>query len=160
MTTEPVNNPWIESSGSMSFWKQQQRIEVKLTTGETLIVPCPSCAKNLIGRVTHWRLAPIYQPRVLPSPGVSKAREVPKIYKHVFKGEWFRTFGWRERLAILLGANLYAVIRIPMQHNPGDSVYHITGLLCKSLNPEDAKREWAPIIAQLDNPLVDQEKKP
>lgn len=87
-------------------------------------------------------------------PGVSKARTLPTMFKHIVKVEWYRRFTLRERIAILFGANFVAMIGVATQHSPGSLQPLIVGNVSKHTTPDSHMRECIEnMLEKRDSPL-------
>jgi hypothetical protein len=78
----------------------------------------------------------------VPVPGVSKQREMPVIYKGgLIKIEWFRKFTFRERLALLFGANFVVMAGVACEHRVGRFQPIMVGQCSKHTTPDNLMRE-------------------
>lgn len=78
--------------------------------------------------------------KIKPNQAQSKAGKVPTVYRHVQNLDWFRVFTWRERIKILFGYNLNVLIRLRVQHNPGDFDPIIAGEVTPYEHPSELLR--------------------
>lgn len=77
-----------------------------------------------------------------PMPGISKQRELPVLYKGgIIKLEWFRKFTWRERFALLFGANFVVMVGVACEHRAGRFQPMIAGQCSKHTTPDNHMRE-------------------
>lgn len=145
--------PWRKNTDADPFWKQTGRVEVKLRNGETRFVEKPKDAKSSNHAIVEWR------PTSLSAEDIQKfsaaftggsQKNMPVVYRHLVKIEWFRTFTWRERLAIAMGANLVVLGGVACERDPGrEPAPAMFGQVSKHTTPDGHMRE------AVENMLVD-----
>lgn len=74
-------------------------------------------------------------------PGISQGHKMPSIYRQILKTEWFRQFTFRERIAILFGANLVVMIGVATRHRVGEFQPMVIGKVSKHSTPDEHMRE-------------------
>jgi len=90
--------------------------------------------------------------------GISQARTLPTVYRHVINVDWFRKLTWRERIKILFGYNLNVLIRLRVKHNPGDFDPIIVGEVSPFTQPSELLRDRIETdIAKLQGPHLESE---
>lgn len=87
-----------------------------------------------------------------PLHGKPTERVMPVVYRGgIIKVEWFRKFTFRERLAIMFGANFTTMTGIACQHKAGAYQPMIVGKVSKHPSPDEHMRE------AIENMLLDKE---
>lgn len=161
---------WNANTAANHYTKQIIPIEVKRVDGLIQLLSLPG--KTQIDNVTHWRPVDVSSPEALvraiqhnakqldgfgdkiarpnfklaPAPA-PEPKIVPTVYRHNIQFDWLRTFPFMQRIAILFGAPLHVIVRIPTQHNPGNFQPFCAGIVTKDLNAKSVlKRQMEDIL--------------
>jgi hypothetical protein len=83
------------------------------------------------------------KPPLCANPVNRSARRLSREFRHVIECDWFRTFGFKERIKILFGAGLHVQMRTPTLHKPGELGTIVIGTVTDDLTATDYMREQA-----------------
>jgi hypothetical protein len=157
--------PWQKNTENNPFWKQTDRVEVKLRNGDTRFVESPKDGRSMSHAVIEWRPTALSAEDIKRfsaafTQGTQKA--MPVVYRHLVKAEWFRTFTWRERFALLFGANVVVLAGVACEKDPGkEPVPVFFGAVSKHTTADGHMREALEnVLADANSPvhqLVQQE---
>jgi hypothetical protein len=93
--------------------------------------------------ITPEQLKVIAKAAALRKPGQSFGKKIKPRFRHVIECDWFRTFGFKERIKILFGAGLHVQMRTPTLHKPGELGTIVIGTVTDDLTATDYMREQA-----------------